>query len=153
MALTLTTSLPELREVTSEAKAPALFPPDEGVVADHLRCHVLEADAGFVHRHVVDRAQFEQHDAGGQCLDYGTALAAHLEEIEGKQGEDLQRGERDALLIHNAQAVGITIGGKPNVRFAGPDCIGKLGEMTGDRLRLYSREGGVSFPVDLRYLS
>jgi len=55
--------------------------------------------------------QAVNHSGTGERPDHSPPLPTHFQQIEAEQGKDLKLGEEFSLLINDANAVGIAIGG------------------------------------------
>ena len=103
--------------MAAEAVAAAFFAADEGILRNHHRRHILKADRGFKNRYFIKFSQPVQHTGAGNGFHQRAALTAHFQQVQAKQGEHLQLGQKNTFFIDNPDAVGVAVSSYTDVGF------------------------------------
>ena len=105
-----------LGHMAADGEASRLLAADCDLVLVDELANVLEADRSLVERHLVEVGESVNQVGGGHTLGHAVAPAARLNQVVEQQRDDVVGLDEGAVSIHNAEAVGVAIGGNAESR-------------------------------------
>ena len=138
-----------LWNVPLDADPARLLAADEHVILQHVIGDVVEAHGRLHQRQAVARSQSVHHAGGGDALDDCPAPSPSLNQIPQRQSEDVMGIHEVPLSIHRAEAVGVPVGGQPQIGVVGLDGCAQRVQIMRYRFGMDAAKAGVHLASDL----
>ena len=102
--------------MTANGESGALFTADGDLVLHDQLADVLESDRGLVEFDLVLRRQRVDHVGGDHGLGHTILPTAAFHDVIKEHGDDVIGRDEGAIVIHDAEAVGVTVACNPDAR-------------------------------------
>ena len=136
-----------LRHVTFDAQAAGFFAADNDGFAFHQCADVFETDRCFMNFDAEQVGDGIDLMAGGDGADDRAGPAAVFLQMIERQRQNLVGREPRAVLVDNAEAIGVAVEAKAELRFAAADEFADFGHAFGIGLGMMSAKERIEFIV------